>query len=136
MIHKFPFIVIVGKFMLKAVKGLKLHPEADEDWAFQKISSLAMLFLIPWLYIYGLGDAGGRNYEQLVIWLQNPFNKGFLILTIIFMMSHARLGLENIIEDYIHHKLLFPIALYSVKLGCKFFMIAAIIGVFVGGNGG
>ncbi|MCH9853377.1 MAG: succinate dehydrogenase, hydrophobic membrane anchor protein [Alphaproteobacteria bacterium] len=136
MINKFPFIVIVAKFLLKAVKGLKLHPEADEDWAFQKISSLAMLFLIPWLYIYGLGDAGGRDYNQLVFWLQNPFNKGFLILTIIIMMSHARLGLENIIEDYIHHKLLFPIALYSVKLGCKFFMIAAIIGVFVGGNGG
>ena len=136
MINKFPFIVIVAKFLLKALKGLKLHPKADEDWAFQKVSSFAMLFLVPWLYVYGLGDAGGKNYEQFTVWLQSPTHRIILSLTVIFMMSHARLGLENIIEDYIHHKLLFTIALYSVKLGCKFFMIAAIIGIFVGGTGG
>ena len=133
MINKFPFIVIATKFLQKA---LRLNPKANEDWAFQKISSVAMLFLIPWLYIYGLGDASGTNYQAFAIWLQNPINKIILSLTIMFMMSHARLGLENIIADYIHHKLLFQIALYSVKLGCKFFMIAAIIGVFIGGNGG
>ena len=136
MIHKFPFIIIISKFLLKALKGLKLHPEADEDWAFQKVSSLAMLFLVPWLYVYGLGDAGGKNYEQFTIWLQSPTNKIVLSLTIVFMMSHARLGLENIIEDYIHHRLLFPFALYAVKLGCKFLMIFAIIGIFIGGYGG
>ena len=135
MINKFPIIVIVGKFLLKASKGLKLHPKADEDWAFQKISSLAMLFLVPWLYVYGLGEAGGKDYEQFIMWLQSPTNKIVLSLTIIFMMSHARLGLENIVEDYIHHKTLFPIAIYSVKFGCKFLMIGAIIGTFVGGYG-
>jgi succinate dehydrogenase / fumarate reductase membrane anchor subunit len=46
----------------------------------------------------------GADYETAVAWMSAPWNAGMAILFIVSAFYHGRLGLQVVIEDYIHHR--------------------------------
>ena len=40
----------------------------------------------------------------MVAWLSSPFRLALLILFLLVMFHHAALGLQVVIEDYVHHE--------------------------------
>ena len=102
------------------LKTLKTHGVGH--WKLQRISAIAMVPLVIWftssLMLILMG-----SYEQSIEWLQSPFNATGLILLFGTLYFHAALGLQVVIEDYVHHEGLKFVSLILIKL------IAFVLGV-------
>ena len=103
------------------LKTLKTHGVGH--WKLQRISAIAMVPLVVWftssLMLILMG-----GYEQSIEWLQSPLNATGLILLFGTLYFHAALGLQVVIEDYVHHQGLKIVSLILIKL------IALVLGVF------
>ena len=77
--------------------------KATRKWILQRLSSLIIAPLIVWFYV-SLISLSTKNYSDAVVFFKNTL---FAILTIILIFIgffHARIGLNEIFEDYIHNK--------------------------------
>ena len=117
-------------FITNLLKKAGFNSPAATHWSQQRISSFAMIFLLPWLFFNGLENILNQPYHVTIQWLQNdPINGVLLALTVIVAMSHARLGLEVIIQDYIHHKGMHHIAKLLNEIGCRLLSFGAVLGI-------
>ena len=77
--------------------------KATRKWILQRISALIVAPLVVWFYV-SLISLSTKNYSEAIIFIKNPL---FTILTIVLIFVgfyHAKLGLNEIFEDYIHNK--------------------------------
>ena len=73
----------------------------SRKWILQKISALMVAPLIIWFLISLISLSTG-DYNSVVNFFNKPL---FLFLTIILLVTgffHAKIGLSEIFEDYIH----------------------------------
>ena len=102
------------------LKTLKTHGVGH--WKLQRISAIAMVPLVIW-FTSSLMLVLMGSYEQSIEWLQSPFNATGLILLFGTLYFHAALGLQVVIEDYVHHEGLKIVSLILIKL------VASVLGV-------
>jgi len=88
---------------LARARGLGSAKGGTMHWWWLRVSAVALIPLSLW-FIYSL--IGVLLYGQQVgvyTWLQSPLCAALLALTLIAMFYHACLGMQEVIEDYIHH---------------------------------
>ncbi len=122
---------IFFNFLINFLKTVGFKNSPSHVWYHQHLSSIIMIFLLPWFFYGGFLSKANQSYDGTVLWLQSPLNAILLSLTIICVMSHARLGLETIVRDYVHHKLMHQLALLLVDGGCRILMIGAVIAIII-----
>ena len=100
---------------LGKVQGLGSAKHGVGHRKIQRITAIGMipllLWFIPSLLITILG-----SYNEGILWIQNPFNATGLILLIGTLFFHASLGLQVVIEDYVHSEGLKIISIMVIKL--------------------
>ena len=77
--------------------------KASRKWIFQRISALIIAPLIIWFLISLISLSTG-DYNSVIKFFSKPL---FLFLTIISLIVgffHAKIGLGEIFEDYIHNE--------------------------------
>lgn len=74
-------------------------------WWAQRFSAILMIGLVAWL-VFALLALGGASHAEASTWLARPFNASMAILFSLVSIYHSRLGLQVIIEDYIHQRAL------------------------------
>lgn len=74
---------------------------ATTHWWAQRATAVLLAFLSPWLMVQ-LWDGDLQHYNQLMTFLQSPWRIAGLMLTNIAGCFHAFLGMQVIIEDYVH----------------------------------
>jgi len=84
----------------KNVRGLGSAGSGTQHHIRQRVTALALLFLVPW-FIYSIIHACKAGYEGALIWVGQPVNAILLILTLCAALYHMRLGMQVVIEDYI-----------------------------------
>ncbi len=67
----------------------------------QRLSAMAVLPLVIW-FLISLVFHAGDSYEETVSWLSNPAAAIPLGLLVIAGAIHMRIGIMEVIEDYIH----------------------------------
>jgi len=72
---------------------------ATEHWLQQRLTAGSGLFLILW-FIVSLALLPAYDFETFSAWLSSPWAAVPLLLLVISMFYHARLGLQVVIEDY------------------------------------
>jgi len=100
--------------------------DAVGHWWAQRLSAMLLLVLIGWA-LYALTVLVGSDYESARAWLGQPVNAALAVLFIVSALYHASLGLQVVIEDYVHHRPTEVIALVAIKLGA---VIAGALVVF------
>jgi succinate dehydrogenase / fumarate reductase membrane anchor subunit len=65
------------------------------------VTSVALLVLIPF-FVFTFGAILGAPYEEVVAYYQRPFPAVVAILTMLVGFFHFRLGVQTLIEDYVH----------------------------------
>ncbi len=68
------------------------------------------------------------DYAAFVAWLKMPLATCMMILTLIALFYHAALGLQVIIEDYIHSAMKIP-TLILMRLACFGLVAAGILAI-------
>ena len=83
------------------VRGLGAAHHGPHHWLVQRFTAIGNVVLMSWLLVslIMLGDFG---YGNVVKWLSHPLNATAMILLVFSLFWHARLGLQVLIEDYLH----------------------------------
>ncbi len=84
----------------KTVRGLGAAGAGTLHHIRQRVSAVALVFLVPW-FLYSIIHACKAGYEGALTWVAQPLNAILLILTLGAALYHMRLGLQVVIEDYI-----------------------------------
>ena len=100
---------------LAKVQGLGSAKHGVGNWKIQRLSAVGMIPLILW-FIPSLMLTIISGYNEAILWIQNPFNATGLILLLGTIFFHASLGLQVVIEDYVHSEGLKIISIIFVKL--------------------
>jgi succinate dehydrogenase / fumarate reductase membrane anchor subunit len=90
--------------MLNPIARARGHGSAKEGvhhWYAQRASAVLLIFLLGWL-IFSIFSLAGGGYEASRAFIANPVNASFLGLLLVVVLYHAMLGLQVVIEDYVH----------------------------------
>lgn len=113
---------------LARVRGLGSAKEGVNHWWAQRVSAVALVPLALW-FVCSLVSVVHKDYAGMVAWMGYPLNTSLLVLFLSAMFYHAKLGLQVVIEDYIHCEVRKLIALLVVKFGLALLAAASIISV-------
>jgi succinate dehydrogenase / fumarate reductase membrane anchor subunit len=100
---------------LGRARGLGSAKEGPGHWWHQRLTAVALVPLAFWFVVSVLSLAGG-SYEQFHAWAAVPGNAALTILLVGTVFHHAQLGLQVVIEDYVHGKAAKTASIVAVKL--------------------
>lgn len=86
---------------LARAKGLGSANEGVGHWWVQRATAVALVPLVLWM-VYSLLGLVGADYAQVQAWMRQPVNGGLLVVLLLTLFHHAALGLQVVIEDYLH----------------------------------
>ncbi len=86
---------------LSQVRGLGSAKEGTQHFWYQRITAIVLVPLIIWL-CYSLIRLTSMEYEAVITWISSPLNTLLLLALVISVFLHAFLGIQVVIEDYIH----------------------------------
>lgn len=92
---------MMRKTPLGKVMGLGSARSGTEHWLAQRVTAIAGIPLVIFLIGFILTHVGASRAE-LVASVKNPAVAVLLALTVINLLWHMRLGLQVVIEDYVH----------------------------------
>ena len=99
---------------LGRVRGLGSAKEGVGHWTAQRLTAIALVPLTFW-FVYSVFPLIGADYDVLTLWLAIHGNALLLVLFIPTLFYHAMLGVQVVIEDYVHHEGIKLTALVAVK---------------------
>lgn len=102
--------------------GLGSANSGVEHWWAERVSAVALVPLTLW-FVASVIAHTGSDYAGFVTWLREFPTTVLIILLLVALFHHTALGLQVVIEDYVHSGLRF-VAIVTVRLGC--FAIATI----------
>jgi succinate dehydrogenase / fumarate reductase, membrane anchor subunit len=111
---------------LGRVRGSGSAHTGTGHWLHMKLTSFLLVPLTIWFAVSLLSHAGAARAD-LLVWLSNPFTAALMISFIVISLYHAALGLQVVIDDYIHQELVKLFALFAVKGGLFFAAILAVL---------
>ncbi len=91
-------------------------------WWQQRLSAVLLMVLTLWL-VFAVCVAIQGDFSATRQWLALPWNTVFALLFTITMFYHGQLGLQVVIEDYIHTRWLEVSLLIVIKLLALLFSV-------------
>ena len=85
------------------VRGLGSAGHGAQDWVLQRLTSVGNLVLIPWLLI-SLALLPSYDFTTVRSWAAQPLTATLLILIMVNTFYHARLGVREMLGDYVHEE--------------------------------
>ena len=83
------------------VRGLGAAKEGVQHWWVQRLTAIALVPLSVW-FAAGVIGLAGAPHSQAAAWIAHPLNATLMILTLGLTFHHGQLGLQVVIEDYVH----------------------------------
>ena len=105
--------------------GLGSAKRGSRHWLAERVSAVALIPLTLWFVASTIAHAGS-DYVVFVAWLKTPFAAGGMILLLLALFHHTALGLQVVIEDYVHSGARFA-AVIAIRLCCYGLAVVGII---------
>ena len=111
---------------LGRVRGLGTAKEGVHHWWMQRLTAIALIPLTLW-FIISIATLNNASYTETVNWLSIPLVSIFMILLVSATLYHALLGVQVVVEDYIHQEGL----KFLLLIGLKFiFLVLGVAAIF------
>ena len=98
---------------LGKVRGLGSAKDGTHHWWMQRVTAVALIPLAIW-FTASVVSLIGKDHAAFTAWVKNPVSATLLVLLLAATFHHAQLGLQVVIEDYVHRE------------GCKVASILAV----------
>ncbi len=115
---------------LARVRGLGSAKDGTAQWWSERLSAVALVPLVIW-FVASVASIAGADYATMRDWVASPVVAGLLIVTILATFYHGAMGLQVVIEDYVHSE---PVKIASVILvkGASFLLaVIAVLSVLM-----
>jgi len=119
--------------MQSAIGRLRARGSAHSGvahWKAQRVSAFSNLLLVLWFLFNAIGMAGAGHAEW-VAWFQSPLNASLMVMLVLSVFFHARLGVQVMIEDYVHSDSLKVTALIAVTLAAAAMATACVVSILM-----
>ncbi|MYF71025.1 MAG: succinate dehydrogenase, hydrophobic membrane anchor protein [Proteobacteria bacterium] len=111
---------------LNRVLGLGSAKTGVEHWWAQRLTAVALIPLGLW-FAMALAMQEELNYAAVVALIQAPFNSVMLILALFALSYHSHLGVQMVIEDYVHTP---SVKVFSLVAAFFAHIAVAVAGIF------
>jgi succinate dehydrogenase / fumarate reductase membrane anchor subunit len=112
---------------LAIARGLGSAKDGSNHWWIQRLTAVALLLLGPWFVFLALGLIGA-DQASVRASLGQPMNASLMLAFVLSLFWHARLGLQVVIEDYVHGWLEIALQI-AVKFAYAFGALASAIAI-------
>ncbi|HSR54625.1 MAG TPA: succinate dehydrogenase, hydrophobic membrane anchor protein [Alphaproteobacteria bacterium] len=113
---------------LGRVRGLGSAKEGAAHWWAQRLTAIALVPLTFWL-VASLAGLWGATHAEVIAWLRGPVAPVVMIALLIAGFHHLQLGLQVVIEDYVHSEAAKWTLIIAAKLGSVFAGLIGIVAV-------
>jgi succinate dehydrogenase / fumarate reductase, membrane anchor subunit len=108
--------------------GLGSAKEGVEHWWLQRVTAVALVPLTLW-FVIAVVRLSSADIDTVRDWVGRPLPAILLVLLLIATFWHASLGLQVVIEDYVHTDLAKLGLLIVIRLACFALAVAGVIAV-------
>lgn len=88
---------------LGRVRGLGTAKDGTHHWWLQRLTAIALVPLTIW-FVISLLQVFGMSRIEVARWIRSPSAAAPMALFLIAAFWHLKLGLQVVIEDYVHHE--------------------------------
>ena len=110
---------------LGRVRGLGSAKGGTSHWWAQRVTAVALVPLSIW-FVFSVVNLVGVDKDGFKVWLNGPGSFVLMTLFLIALFYHMQLGLQVVIEDYVHNERNKVISLVLNKLLAVFLVVASI----------
>ncbi|MCK5478256.1 MAG: succinate dehydrogenase, hydrophobic membrane anchor protein [Methylococcales bacterium] len=114
---------------LAKVRGLGSAKAGTSHFWMQRITALTLIPLSLWMVLY-TKQLLEATHQDIIVWLSSPLDTILALAWVIAAFYHAALGLQVVIEDYVHTDWIKISSIWLMKLVFFFFALAAIVAIF------
>lgn len=114
---------------LSRVRGLGASKGAVHHFTAQRLSAIALVPLILWFVVAAV-DLVGADHATFKAWVGTHYNPVLLGLLIVTGFYHGLLGLQVIVEDYIHGEVAKTATLIAIKFATVLLGASALFAIF------
>lgn len=119
---------------LGRVRGLGSAKEGVRHWWAQRVTAIALVPLSIW-FVVAVISLMGADYTEYQAWIGQFGNALLMILTTLVLFYHGYLGMQVIIEDYVHGEgarvitlLFFKFVLAALAVSCVLAVVLVALG--------
>jgi succinate dehydrogenase / fumarate reductase membrane anchor subunit len=111
---------------LGRVRGLGAAKEGVQHWWVQRLTAVALVPLSLW-FVASIIALAGADHAAVTAWLAAPLPLGLTIVLVVATFWHAQLGVQVVVEDYVHIEGVKIVVLVLVKFASLALALAAIL---------
>lgn len=116
------------KTPLARVIGLGSAKDGSGHWWWQRLTALALVPLTLW-FTFSMATLTSECFADVGIWMESPVTSTLLIAFVVSLFYHAQLGVQVVIEDYVHHEGLKIGTILAVKFLSVMLVISSTISI-------
>jgi succinate dehydrogenase / fumarate reductase membrane anchor subunit len=109
-------------------RGLGSAREGTAHWWAQRVTAVALVPLCLW-FVVGLIGLVGADHATVKAWIGAPVNAALLVVLIVATFHHTQLGVQVVIEDYVHSEGLKIAGIMVVKFASILLGLAGVFAV-------
>ena len=113
---------------LHQAKGWGSAKSGTGHFWWQRVTAVILALLVPYI-VFLLASATGHDAEGIRALVAKPWNAIIFSMFAIALFWHAKLGLQVVIEDYVHAPLLAGIAHLANIFACALLAVAGVLAV-------
>lgn len=113
---------------LNQVRGLGSAKEGTHHWWMQRVTAVALVPLSVW-FVVSLVSMSVADYSTVISWVSSPLVTVLLLCLIWALFHHAQLGVQVVLEDYVHSEWLKIASIVALKFAAVLLGLACVIAV-------
>lgn len=113
----------LGRVLGRGAAGGGAH-----HWRIQRLTAIALVPLTLW-FVFSVAGLPGLTYDAVTHWIGRGFTPVLLALLVVALAWHSALGVQVVIEDYVHGRVVKPVALTLASFAHVLVAAAALVAV-------
>jgi len=100
---------------LARARGLGSAKSGTHHWWMQRLTAVALVPLSLW-FVASLVVVVTADHETVILWLHSPLVAILCCALIVAIFYHGQLGMQVVLEDYVHTETLKLVSIVVLKL--------------------